>query len=189
MSVPNDSLLARIAQCIGEPPSFADEGVEGSILTASARFYGSRPEHADATHPDGFDPVAAALFEAVVEAAYLVANADGVFDPTEQAAFQHVVLTACGDAIPERQFTALLADLAEQLAEDGMDRRVHMVARILKQPSQAREVLRAAALIAHISEGVSEVERQVMLGLARACDLSPEAVDEAVVAAEHALAP
>ena len=158
-------------------------------MTASARFYGSRPEHADATHPDGFDPVAAALFEAVVEAAYLVANADGVFDLTEQAAFKHVVLTACADAILARQFVALLADLAEQLAEDGMDKRVRMVARTLSGPDQAREVLRVAALVAHISEGVSEVERRVMLGLARACNLSPEAVDEAVDAAEQALAP
>jgi tellurite resistance protein len=98
------------------------------------------------------------------------------------------VLTACADAIPQRQFSALLADLAEQLAEDGMDKRVRMVARTLKQPNQAREVLRVAALVAHISEGVSEVERQVMLGLARACNLTPAAVDEAVDAAEQALA-
>lgn len=189
MSAPDESLLARIAQSIGQAPDFADEGVKGSILTASARFYGSRPDHADATHPDGFDPVAAALFEAVVEAAYLVANADGVFDLTEQAAFKHVVLTACADAIPERQFAALLADLAEQLTEDGMDKRVHMVARTLRQPNQARDVLRVAALVAHISEGVSEVERGVMLGLARACGLGPEAVDEAVAAAQQALAP
>ena len=124
----------------------------------------------------------------MVEAAYLVANADGIFDQTERAAFQHVVLTACGDAIPERQVTALLADLAQQLVEDGVDKRVRMVARTLKRPSQGREVLRVAALIAHISEGVSDVEREVMLGLARACGLGPEAVDEAVVAAKRALA-
>jgi len=39
--------------------------------------------------------------EAIVEAAYLVATADGVLDDTEREAFVQVVIEACGGAVDE----------------------------------------------------------------------------------------
>jgi len=187
MAQKDENLLARIAKRISEPDP-SREGSAGSILTATAERYTDGPVEAGASLTAGFDPEAAALFEAVVEAAYLVANADGVFDETEQAAFHQVVHTACGDAIPERQIAALLTDLAAQLEDDGIDKRVKMVARTITGPEQAREVLRVAAFIAFISEGVSEVEREVMLKLAGRFGLGPEVIDEAVQEVERALA-
>jgi tellurite resistance protein len=180
--MPGDhSLLSRIARSLSEPDA------PGNLLAETASLYGSRPE-GDDDAPPTFDPAAAALFEAVVEAAYLVANADGVFDATEQRAFRQVVFTACGEVIPERQLDAILADLAAQLEEDGLDKRLTMVARTIATPEHAREVLRVAALIAHISEGVSAVERDTMLKLARGCGLGPEALEEALRHVENALA-
>lgn len=187
MDVEN-SLLQRVAAKLGAPPSYADPGVKASILSMAAVSYGARPpEDEDVTRPTGFAPEAAALFEAVVESAYLVANADGDFDDTERAAFQHVVLTACGGRVLEGQIAALLADLSDQLQEDGLEKRIQMVARTVAKPEHAAEVLRVAALLAHVSGGVSSVERAVIEKLAAALRLEAGAVDVALAEATAAL--
>ena len=182
------SLLGKVAQKLGEAPSYADSGVKGSILTVSATSYGFRDEGEDeVTQPTGFDPHAAALFESVVESAFLVANADGVFDDTERAAFLQVVSSACGGSIAERQVAALLADLADQLEEDGLSKRIEMVARTITRPEHAREVLRIAGLIAHVSEGVSAQERDVLEKLTSNFQLKPADLDTALNEVERAL--
>ena len=83
MAGTDSSLIGKVAQTLSRPPSYAERGVKDSILVASAASYGSHSED-DLTQPTGFDPEAARLFEAIVESAYLVANADGEFDKTEQ---------------------------------------------------------------------------------------------------------
>jgi tellurite resistance protein len=187
MTQPDESLIDKVAIKLGEPPSYAGEGVRGSVLTVAALSYGSKPTGDEDTQPTGFDPDAAALFEAVVEAAYLVANADGEFDDAERHAFQHVVLSACQDSVAEAQIAALIADLEEQVQEDGVDKRVKMVARTISRPEHAREVLRVAALIAHVSGGVSQSERDVLEKLAQAFQLDAEALERALGDAERAL--
>ncbi len=187
MPVADESLLNRVASKLGEPPSYATDA-KGSLLTAAAASYGSKPVGDEATQPTGFDPGAAALFEAVVESAFLVAHADGEFDATEQAAFQHVVLSACEDRVAETQVKALLADLADQLEEDGVDKRIKMVARTVSRPEQAREVLRMAALLAHVSGGVSAEERTVLEKLTAEFKLETAALEQALEEAERALA-
>ena len=67
----------------------------------------------------GFDPLAVALFEAIVEGAYVVANADGVFDDEERRMFERVVIAACGETVAPQQIAALVADFGDQLEEDG----------------------------------------------------------------------
>jgi len=185
-SSPPLTLLDKVAHKLQEPASLS-EGAAGSILTISGAQYSAQQRDEDLTLPTGFDPVAAALFEAVVESAYLVAAADGTFDDTERGAFEHVVLSACNGKVGEDQLRALLADLADLHAEDGVDKRVKMVARSVSRPDQAREVLRVAALIAHVSEGVSDVERQVLEKMAVAFGLATTAVDDAVSDVRRAL--
>ncbi len=185
----DQSLLSRVANQLSKPPSYAGQGAQGSILTVAAASYGARSSiEDDVTQPTGFDPDVAALFEAVVESSYLVATADGEFDATEREAFQHVVLTACEGAVAESQMTALLADLHDQLAEDGLDKRVKMVARTIKKVEHAQEVLRVAALLAHVSGGVSDVERQVLEKLASAFATEPAALDRALEEARAVVA-
>lgn len=167
MTSSEKSLVSRVAEHLSKPPSYAGAGVTGSILTVAAASYGSSSRE-DITQPTGFDPEAAALFEAVVEGAFLVANADGHFDEAEKSAFVHVVLAACGGAVREPQVNALVADLQDQLTEDGLDKRIEMVSKTVNKPEQAREVLRVAALIAAVSGGVSSEER---VSLGKMCDL------------------
>jgi tellurite resistance protein len=187
MSVPDESLLGKVATQLSRPPSY-DGGSKASILSVAAASYGWKANVDEATQPTGFDPEAARLFEAVVEAAFLVANADGEFDAAEQSAFRHVVVTACGGFVVERQVSALLADLGDQLAEDGMERRVQVLAHSVSREDQAREVLRISALLAYVSGGVSQVERDVLGKLAAALKLPSSAVDAAVKEAQSAVA-
>jgi tellurite resistance protein len=186
-TVPPPGLLDKVAKKLREPAPLSGAS-GGSILSMSGARYGSHQGEDDVTQPTGFDPQVAALFEAVVESAYLVATADGEFDDVERSAFEHVVLTACGGTVSPEQLRALLADLADLLAEDGAEKRAQMVARTISKPEQAREVLRVAALIAQVSEGVSDVERKTLDRLASEFHLPPNAVDAAISEVERALA-
>lgn len=188
------NLLARVAQ---SPASGRESEVsapsERSILTLAAAAYGARPTN-EATVPTGFDPHAAILFECIVEGAFLVAAADGVVDDEERRTFERVVTVACGGAVSTRHISDLVADLEAQLAEDGLDTRVKRLAEGLvvrkgvSREEHAREVLRIAALMAHVSEDVSDVERSVLEKIATAFGLEPGAVDAALVDVRRALA-
>src|SRR5260370_7838344 len=100
MSAGDERLVGKVARGVSEPWTGDGRAAQGSILTVSAGVYGARPVTDETTIPTGFDPQAAALFEAIVEAAYLTATADGVLDDSEREAFPQVVIDACGAALP-----------------------------------------------------------------------------------------
>ncbi|MBN2197471.1 MAG: TerB family tellurite resistance protein [Polyangiaceae bacterium] len=181
--IADESLLKRVAAAMRLPSPDAGEDDAPSLLAVTSESYGLIPGLADPGGGDGFDSAAAAFFEAVVESAYLVANADGVFDEAEQRAFREVVATACGGKVHDRQIQALVTDLREALVEEGCERRIAMVARCVHGPEQATEVLRVAALIALVSGGVSEEERLVLLRLAAGVGLGSREVDLAIAEA------
>lgn len=183
----DDSFVARIARKLGEPPRFASDGPKPmagaarsghSLLLASAAQFGRRPEHEEHTQPSGFDPRGAALFEAIVESAYLVATADGTFDESELRAFQHVVLTLCAGALTEVQVGALVFALQERLAMQGRAARMLAVSQAVSWCGNASEVLRIAVLMAEASGGVSAEERAVLEELGRGFVLSPHVLEE-----------
>jgi tellurite resistance protein len=178
------NLLARVART--PHGTNAEVSKDRSILTLAAASYGSRPTD-ESTVPTGFDARAAALFEAIVEGAYLVASADGVFDDEERRTFERIVTAATGGAVPQHHVSDLLADLADQLSEDGLDRRIEVLGKALARPEHAQEVLRIAALIAQASEDVSDVERAVLERLAAAFKLAPTEVDAALGDVKNAL--
>src|SRR5882672_1979576 len=181
------NILARVARSVPAPGGATDAARPASILCLAAASYGSRPSE-DATVPTGFDPMAAALFEAIVEGAYVVANADGVFDDEERRTFERVVVAACGETVAPAQIAALVADLGDQLEEDGADRRIEMIARTVTKKEHAREILRIAALLAYASEDVSAVEREVLGKLARHCGIDVSEVDTALAEAKDVVA-
>lgn len=186
----DEDLLKRVATRLDAPPSYAVRA-EQSIIEAAAEAYNvSLSEEFDEeeqTRPTGFNPNAAALFEAVVESAYLVANADGVFDAEELATFKRVVVTACHGKVTEAQIEALMADFADQLAEDGMEKRIEMVARTITRPEQAAEVLRIAGLLALASAGVSEQERSVLERMATQFGVGEDGLSRALAEVESVL--
>lgn len=180
------NLLARVARSANKAGLPADPEKPLSILSLAAASYGARPDD-DATVPTGFDPVAVALFESIVEGAYLVASADGVVDDEERKTFEQVVVTACGGAVAPKQIAALVGDLSDQLAEDGLDRRISALAKQVTKADHALEVLRIAALLALVSDDVGPEERQVLGKLAGAMALPEGSVDRAIGDVKDAL--
>ena len=174
-------LLARIAR----GGNVAIE-MPTSILSLCAAAYGARPPD-EATVPTGFDPHAVALFETIVEGAYLVAKADGELDDVERKTFERIVASACGGTVTPKQITALLADLQDQIDEDGVDKRIAALAMAVHKKEHALEVLRIAALLADASEGVSAVEREILEKIAVACGLAKSDVDGAIADVRAAL--
>jgi tellurite resistance protein len=150
-------------------------------LVATATQFALRPEHEEVTQPTGFDPRAIALFEAIVESAYIVATADGTFDENELDTFAHIVLTCCDGKVTDAQVSDLLTDLAILLAEDGLERRIAVVGETVRRGDHAREVLRMAALMAEASSGVSEVERRLLERLQRSFALGSEVLDSVLI--------
>ncbi len=188
--MPNDArlhLLARVAHNAASGAAASDSVRPLSILSLAATAYGSRPSE-DATVPTGFDPLAVVLFESIVEGAFLVANADGVFDADERRTFESVVVAACGGAVGPQQITALVGDLTDQLEEDGLDRRIEAMTSAVTKKEHAQEILRIAGLLAASSDDVSDVERATLDKLASRWDLGPGAVDSALADVKSALA-
>jgi tellurite resistance protein len=180
------NMLARVAST--PHAGNGDGGRDRSILTLAAASYGSRPED-ESTIPTGFDPFAAVLFECIVEGAYLVATADGVFDDEERRAFERIVTAATGGAVSQKHIADLISDLNDQLVEDGLDLRLQRLGEGVQRREHAQEVIRIAALIAQCSEDVSAVERSVLERLAVACKLEASEVDVALADVKKAIHP
>jgi tellurite resistance protein len=190
MVTEGESLLGRVVTSIARATEATPSGrVEKSILSQAAESYARKPVGAESTIPTGFDPHAASLFEAVVEASFLVAHSDGVFDETERQTFEKVVAEACQNTVQRGSLHALVSDLLEQLEEDGFDRRVKMVSLVVKSDEHKLEVLRIAALMAYVSGGVQDSERRIMDQLAEHFGLGADDVEQALSQAEKALAP
>ncbi|MGE5785086.1 MAG: tellurite resistance TerB family protein [Myxococcales bacterium] len=178
-------VLRRVQEKLSAASNGEDEtrGCDGeSVLLATAARYSSPPSEFSVTPPTGFDPDAAALFEAIVESAFLIANADGEFDAAEREVFALVVLEASEHRVSARQVQAIVSDLTTQLAEDGLDQRLERLRSAISKPQDRREVLRIAALLARASAGISSSERAVLGRLASLWELPPGAVDEALTA-------
>jgi tellurite resistance protein len=180
-------LFSRAARSIASAGAPGDPDKPPSILSLAAASYGVRPSD-DVTIPTGFDPVTVALFETLVEGAYLVANADGLFDDAERRVFERFVVDACGGTVTSQQIAALVCDLRNQLRDEGIDRRVRSLATSVSKKEHAQEMLRIAALIAQASEGVSAIEREVITKIATSLGLEAADVDAALADAKQALA-
>ena len=187
MTTVGEGLLSRVVASIAAGSGDSGTASQKSILSQAASSYARKPQGAEQTIPTGFDPVAASLFEAVVEASFLVANADGEFDETERQTFEQVVAEACQNTVQRSELSALVSDLQDQLHEDGMDARVTMVGQIIRSDEHALEVLRISALMAYISGGVDDTERQVMDKLASGLGLAGDTVEKAIEQAKSAL--
>jgi tellurite resistance protein len=179
----NVPILARLVR-----RGSGDAGPQAvSILALAAAAFGAQ-QPPDRTPPTGFDPATVALFEGLVECAYLVANADGVFDELEREAFERLVHASCGGVVSGRQISALLDDFEALLEEDGVDARLEAAASAFKRRVHAEEGLRVAVAMAHASSGVSDEERALIDRLASRCGLTGEDVAAAYAEVEAELA-
>ncbi len=140
------------------------------MIALAAAAYASQPS-VDSTTPTGFDPFAVTLFEAIVEAAFLVATADGVFDSGEREVFSRIVAASAENALPRSDLNGLIEELAEHLAIDGVDRRVARIAQSVRRPEQKIALLRVAILVALANDTISETEEALIARLCNALEV------------------
>jgi tellurite resistance protein len=154
----------------------------GASLLAQASFaYALRPSYKK-TVPTGFDPIAATIFEAVVDACYLVATADGVFDDQERLWFVEVVRRGCEERVTVADIELLVDAMTFALEQEGAARRVEVVACSLPTTEQREETLRFAAATAAASGGVAAAERAVLEALSENFGLPSSALEMALAA-------
>lgn len=189
-------LLARVTRHLAQPVACdsvvpaavpVDAPSTESVLLATAARYCPPAGNFALTPPTGFDFEAGTLFEAIIESAFIVANADGTFDDVELRAFTEVVLEASGRRVAARQIEAIVLDLATQFADDGLERRLGYLSHAITKHAHRREVLLIAALIAEVSAGVNADERRVLEQLADAFELPPSMVDESLAQVRQSL--
>ena len=142
------------------------------MIALAAAAYASQPS-VDSTTPTGFDPFAVTLFEAIVEAAFLVATADGVFDADEREVFSRIVAASAENALPRSDLNGLIEELADHLAMEGLDRRVARIAQSVRRPEQKVALLRVAILVALANDAISEPEEAVIVRLCNALEVPP----------------
>ncbi len=147
-------------------------GLKGrSVIALAAAAYAAQPS-VDSTTPTGFDPFAVTLFEAIVEAAFLVATADGVFDDAEREVFARIVAASADHALPRSDLTGLIEELADNLSIQGIDKRVTRIAESVKRPEQKQALLRVCLLVALANDVISEPEEAIIGRLCNAMGVS-----------------
>jgi tellurite resistance protein len=109
---------------------------------------------------------------ASVDLAVLVAMADGTIDPDERAA-----LTAALDAVMKAQMAApvvrhLIRESKNQIDAEGPQARAKAIGHQLADHGAADEGLRLALAIAFSSEGMCDVERDIIAVIAEAAGVS-----------------
>ncbi len=104
------------------------------------------------------DPVSAARVMAVIEGAWLVAQADGRFDRAERKAIDAVIHRLSGDAIWTDDVDTMFETFEARLAREGHEARCDSVGRALRRMNVSEEGVYLAAGIACVSNELSAVE-------------------------------
>lgn len=126
----------------------------------------------NALHKAG-DP--ALLFNAVVEAAWLVAASDDNVDDVEVANLHAAVKALADDWMDEAEVDTLFADLVEYHAAEGHDARCKVAGRNLKKV--AVPAIKLAAYLGYVSAGLAKGEFDTLVKIAAAAGLDRETVD------------
>jgi len=188
MTAPEKSFIERVARVIARPGPNAPRNVTGSILAQAARLHGLRPIGDESTAPTGFDPAATALFQNTLEAAYLVAAADGPIDETEAALLRAIIGVGSDNKIGPAEAEEMIDDMRMQHARESEEVRVRHIGRMVHNRDHQHEVLRIAVIMARASGSVTPASRAVLDKLAQGFSLAPTVVDVAIGEVEEALA-
>jgi tellurite resistance protein len=124
--------------------------------------------------PEGGDP--SLLFNAVIEAGYLVAAADGTVDSAELATLKRAVLALTGDEMQAEELDTLVEDLVDLRKTQGELSRCKAVGELLAAHRAGDEGLYLAAAIAYASNGLDRKELAVLERIAQAAGISQAAL-------------
>lgn len=112
------------------------------------------------------------IFDAVVEAAYLVAAADGTVDSRELDLLKEAVQTISDPELADESLDELLADLADLRSAEGVSARCAAVGQTLLACEAVDEGLYLAASMAYVSQAIARSELGVLEKIAAAAHVS-----------------
>jgi tellurite resistance protein len=108
---------------------------------------------------------------ALVEAAYLVASADGNFSSAESDKLARQFNEAAGGRFGEDYLKTLVDAADERKKSEGADARMRELGSLLTDGDLRRSAIAVASGIAWLDRGVGEKEGLVLQGLARAFEM------------------
>jgi tellurite resistance protein len=111
------------------------------------------------------------LIGAMIEAAYIVAKADGHVSESEHATLASTFSRALGDALDASQLEVYFNDAASRFDSEGRDARIEQVAANIEDPDRRRVALFAACAVAWRDGGVGTKDGLALQALARAFDI------------------
>jgi tellurite resistance protein len=112
-----------------------------------------------------------AKFEALIEAMYLAASADGEFSAVERAHFLKSVESLTDGRLPTARLAALVAEAGEALERDGREARLLSVKSRLPDAGSRRVALSLAIQVAAADGIIRTSERELILDTAKALEL------------------
>lgn len=134
------------------------------------------------------ESTADAFLSVLVEAAFLVAAADGVVSEAEKNTLAETISYTLGGELPPGELGAMIDAFAEVLASDGRAQRLTVMARSLPDAPARREALAFAALIALCDRELVSAEREVLDLLGASFGLDQDAVRDVINAVADGLA-
>lgn len=123
---------------------------------------------------EGRDP--SLLFNATVEAAFLVATADGHIDEEELTLLKAAVLALSEDLITRSEIDDLIEDFVELRSREGASARATAVGQMLKEQRGAAPGVKLASALAYVSGGLDYRELHVLEQVAEAAGLTADAL-------------
>ena len=172
MAEPTTSLRARELLARHIVPDLPDS----AQLAEGARSWGGRGGGASSE-----------LFSGLLEAAFLVAAADGELAKEEVGELADLISQMAGEQITPGELSRAVAEFSAQLEKEGRMGRVQALAASVRGAQARREILSFAALVALCDHDLAPAELFVLHSLGKAFGLETADVNGAVRAVRAAL--
>lgn len=116
----------------------------------------------------------------MVEAAFLLAAADGELQAEELGELTSLVASVLGGSVSPSQTATMLESFQATLEKDGKQARIQAIAQAAQGPEERREILGFSALVALCDNDLAPSELFVLHSLGRAFGVSVEDVNAVV---------
>ena len=115
-----------------------------------------------------------AKLEALVEAMYLAASADGEFSPVERAHFLQTMESLTNGRLPTARLAQLVAEAGEALEQEGRAARLLSVKSRLPDAGSRRVALSLAIQVTAADGIIRTSERELILETAQVLEIDPD---------------
>ena len=114
-------------------------------------------------------------FDALCEAMYLMAKADGTLDPAEADTLKGALRELSDNTVRTHHIQKMLESAEERLAKDGLPARIKAVAdKLLQDEGSAEAAFVLAAAVAFADESIADEENEMLNSFAEALGLDAD---------------